>query len=376
MAAVSQAAIAAGVVLRAVADVVLYGYVPVHLMSVLGEGRYRVAVLAAALPAACRVVLAPLWGRSAARPMAPRHLMPLGLTGYAGLMFAVTTARTGGELLAWMALASLVASSFNPASKLALAQGSPRVAAHALSRWFQWEALGYVLGGVILGRSQPWGMGGTFSLVQVLGPLLVVAAAAVAILHKAAKGGGAPAEPGRRSGVSQPSWLPAAWVLYGASLAWEFFGSVYVLYLTQHLGASMDLYGATVTSATVLSWLAYRVMERWGAGKSPGRVISWGAGALLGLMLMASSGTVAGAAVAYLIPASALLRVGAYTQAMGAGRAVGTAVGGMEAAEGLAAILGAVLGGITADMLGIESVPRLAALLTLLVLAGALRLRA
>lgn len=354
---------------RAGADVVLYAYLPLHLFETVGVGQVGVISLFLAVPAGIRLIAAPVWGRLAGRSGRYTPLILMGLTAYTILLQLMPRVQGVEEGLLLIALSACFTSAFNPVARARLTLGEGERGVVRLAVWHQWESAGYFISGIafgfLLSDDAPTLKQTTAILVVLfLGCILLV----LARLPRQGLRLGSTPRAERRLPMGKGVPAGAILFLFLSSLIWEAVAGTFGLFFTQSLQGTVSAYGATLSGATLIALIAYRPLAHVSRHYDAPFLFTVAAVGYTLMYAMMWSRSPWIAAAAYLMPLNTLVRTGMnalLTEGLAESER-GAGMGLMEAVESGAALIGSLLGGLSADWYGLSTVPKIATLLSLL----------
>jgi DHA1 family multidrug resistance protein-like MFS transporter len=331
--------------LRAFGQLLIVSYVPLQLVS-MGDTHYVTLGVIYGLPFLMQLLFAPVWGRLLDRNRRPGLVAAIGFLGYAAMEGG--TALSGGQvgILLSLALGGIFGAALSPSAKwLALAQDDGH---RTLARSLRAEAGGWLTGAVLpallaaLGRN-------IFLLLAITS--IVTTACAFLFLRVALPGQTAAksdaAAPSGRLRLPLPVWLLFLG-LFLQFLLGEVFYAFYGVYLTHYLGGPLWLYSGSLAATTTLGLLLYGFAARMTKRSGPEPVlITTSVVYTVSYGLLALFPSVPMAAIVFSIPAFSFFRTAA---TIGVAEAVpersGTAMGLLDATEGLASSVGGPVAGL------------------------------
>lgn len=360
---------------RTFTELIIFGYVPLHLY---GEGERRILALAliTAVPALVRFVAANAWGALADVTGRYKVILVTGLAGYAAASVGLLFVRTGTQAMAVVTGGAVLFLALSPAGK-SLVSLRPGETYRALAWWLQLESWGWLLGSFVVGVRADLGLPASGLLMGVAALALAQALwVAVAVDDPPRERGLSPWQ--ATAGGSRWLWqraseiaddcrrlyrhgaLAMVFAIFGlAVLAGEASFVVFGFYVTGPLGGTERLYGFTTGLATALGLGVYALADAKRRRLAPDRLLLAGATGYVVLdAAMATARHPLVAAVAYGLPVYAVVRIGA-TWAAGSltgRRERGGGMGGLDGAEALATALAGVVAGIVGDSWGLRAV--------------------
>lgn len=377
---------------EATAGVTIYAYGPVFMRQAIGEPRLTVITLATGLASLATFLMAGRWGRWGDRTGRPERLVALGLAGAACTLVALPGVRSSALFTALMVVTTSFLAAVVPLSLAWLTVRHPERPGEAAAILYQARSAGWALGsfgsGWLAGR---WDLAGIAGAMWLSAGLATAAAMATGLFMHGARAaepaytaytgarpaagpdagssGSSPARPGpgARMGVAAPVWRYPAVVATAATAVLTlagndaFFG-VFGPYLTEYLGGSSGQIGLALGISSVLGIAVLapsgRLADRWG----PERVFMVGAaGYVVMYALVLSARHPWAATAAFALPMYPLIATGAtgIISRNTPPERRGEAVGLYEGSAALAASLGSIMGGVTADLAGLGRVPAL-----------------
>ncbi len=331
--------------LRAFGQMLIVSFVPLQLVST-GDHHYVTLGVIYGLPFFMQLIFAPVWGRLLDRIRRPGIVAAIGFLGYAAMEGGAALSGGQSGILLSLALGGVFGAALSPSAKwLALSRDDGH---RTLALSLRAEAAGWLAGAVLpailaaLGRNVFLLLAITSVVTLVCAPLFLQVTQAGQTTCRPATV--APAGPLR---LPAPVWLLSLGVFLQFLLG-EVFYSFYGVYLTHYLGGPLWLYSGSLAATTALGLLLYglaaRTTKRSGAepvliATSVVYTVSYG--------LLVLFPSVPMAAAVFSIPAFSFFRTAA---TIGFAQAVpnrsGTAMGLLDAAEGLASSVGGPVAGM------------------------------
>ncbi|MDA8344600.1 MAG: MFS transporter [Thermaerobacter sp.] len=328
---------------RAFGQIVIVSFVPLQLVST-GDHHYLALGFIYGLPFFMQLLFAPLWGRLLDRMRRPGVLAAIGFVGYAAMEAGTAVSGSQSGIFLSLALGGVLGAALSPAAKWQAlrARDGHRTLALALRA----EAAGWLAGALLPAVFSAMGR----DVFQLLGVTAVCTVLSAPIFWPVADT--APAEPELPPGDAAARRLPLGFWLFflGAFLQFligETFYAFYGVYLTRYLGGPLWLYSGSIAVTTVLGLLLYgfaaRTTHRVGAGPV---LIATSLVYLVSYGLLALFPSVPMAAITFSIPAFSFFRTAATIGiAHAAPNRSGSAMGMLDAAEGLASSIGGPVSG-------------------------------
>ncbi len=341
---------------RAFGQMLIVSFVPLQLVQ-SGARDYIALGVIYGLPFFMQLLFAPLWGRLMDHIRLPGLLAAVGFFGYAAMEAGTAVSSSQSGILLALAFGGILGAALSPAAKWQAlrAQDGHRTLALALRA----EAAGWLVGAILPAAFAALGSG----VFQLLGATAVATALCAPLFWRTPAAAPSPHTPaGGRPALHRS---PAFWLLlagcFAQFLVGETFYAFYGVYLTRHLGGPLWLYSGTLSVTTLLGLLLYglaaRTTSRTGAGPV---LIATSLVYLVSYGLLALFPTVPMAAITFSIPAFSFFRTAA---TIGISRAAsgrsGTAMGMLDAAEGLASSVGGPLSGIFVSAFSLAVLPLL-----------------
>lgn len=344
---------------RAVAELIIFGYLPIQLHSA-GEERLTVLALITAVPALIRFVGSGAWGAASSRSGRVKPYLVVGLGGYLAVLFLLAVLSEPWASVLVVGIGSLLFSAVAPLSKSLVSLQSQGGAGRSLAGWLQAESLGWLAGGVaisLVGETA----GGFQVLLAISAGLITLEGLLVlfALPEVPAVTAGTEDQTPSLLGLARLLKSPRIWMPLAAFstlvVASEGTFTVYGVYLTRFLGGSESLYGASLTISTLLGVLAYRLLGALTHRIRPERLLPVTAAAYgASYLVMAAWRDPLVMAALFAFPLYSIARAGVIWQVAQETTSAqrSAAMGFLDGSEALAMGLGALVAGAIADGLG------------------------
>ncbi len=355
----------AALFLRAFGQILIVSFIPLQLAN-MGDRNYVVLGFIYGIPFFMQLLFAPVWGRLLDRVELPGLFAAIGFLGYAAMEGGTALFANPLGILLSLAIGGMFGAGLSPAAKwqaLRAADGH-RTLALALRA----EAAGWLVGAALPSLFTALGS----DVFRLLG-FTAIASSLCALLFSRAAAAGAPDFALVQTSAAPRLRLPThIWLLFLGTflqfLLGETFYAFYGVYLTRFLGGPFWLYSASLVATTALGLALYGLAAGTTHRHGAGRVLLGTSGvytASYGLLAIFPS--VPMAAIVFSIPAFSFFRTAAtigVAEAM-PGRS-GSAMGVLDAAEGLASSIGGPLSGLLIAHFSLGVLPILPLLLSAL----------
>lgn len=344
---------------RALAELLVFGYLPIQLHSA-GEGRFTVLALVTAIPALVRFVASSFWGAASSRSGRVKPYLLLGFGGYIAVALLLMVLSNPWASILTVGAGSLLFSAVPPLSKSLVSLQGEGSSSRSLAGWLQAEALGWLAGGVAVSLAGETA-GGFKLLLGVAAALMFLEALLILVALPEVRP--VAVQPRHRGpGLLELAGLlrnPRVWVPLAAFvtlvIASEGTFTVYGVYLTGILGGSERLYGASLTVSTLLGVIAYRLLADFSHRVRPERLLPAAATAYgVTYAILAAWRDPWVMALLYSLPLFSIARAGVIWQVAQESTPAerSAAMGFLDGSEALAMGVGALAAGAIADGLG------------------------
>ncbi len=357
-------------------------FIPLHVRRTFVGTELLTVASIVAIPTFTKFLASNFWGALADHTKTLKPFILIGLTGYAGCLFAISASDSAAAVVIAAAAGSLFFAALSPISQSYVTLLREREKGRAIGDLLIFQSLGWFVAGIACAylfdprfeipvRSVLLGSTGAAVVV-----LLVVAVLLKPLYLRAEPRG--PEVPGSRGRAEKPVWfrvlvsdlkvlyrskpLATALVLISIAVAgvWVFFGN-FSVYMTEHVGSSTALVGWVMALSALPGMFAFRPAGRFVDTFGPVRVLLASVLAyviIYGLVSVTVSPVLL--AVYMCIPVYPPFNVSSIalvSEISGESRRAG----GLGILSGVLAVslaAGSLLGGAVADRVGLAALPR------------------
>lgn len=356
--AAARLAVAGTGFVRAVAELIIFGYLPIRLHSA-GEERLTVLALISAIPALVRFVGSGAWGAASSRSGRIKPYLVLGFAALLAVLLLLGRLTEPWAAVLAVSLGSLLFSAVAPLSKSLVSLLASGETSRSLAGWLQAESLGWLVGGAAISwvGTRPEGFQLLLALAAglIAGELLLILMALPEVPAAAREEKAMPRLLDLAKAVASSRIWRALVAFATLTVASEGTFTVYGIYLTGILGGSERLYGASLTLSTLLGVATYWALGRFSHRLRPERLLPAAATAYgITYVIMTSWRDPLVMAALYALPLYTVARTGVIWQIARetAPTERSAAMGFLDGSEALAIGVGSLTAGAIADGLG------------------------